>query len=195
MDLLGTESTNSTSLATDHDDNVDDAKEIEQVLQDLKVFSSIKENEKLGSRLVVCIDKPSHTLVSLKRWYYGDGRDRTVQFVENRFKKAFEKINRALEVREKMLSISDEKLTRAQMLTRLQNSHRIMRLKDAIIRARNKIFPNLKATYEQDTATASRIENLAEDVDDRLKEVNASIRFLDDKSKKEAKICGDTNDL
>jgi Mg2+ and Co2+ transporter CorA len=91
-------------------------------------------------------------------------------------------MNNALERREAMISIDDSVIiTRTMMLQRLRNMQRITRLQKAVHMAKEKLFTKLRSTYEDDATITSRIDILCEDIEDKLKEIDASIRFLEEK--------------
>jgi len=156
----------------------EDDKEVEDVLNHLKIFAQVKENEKLATQVCVGVNKPNEFLNWAKRRYYGDSRDKTLAFIENTFKQAFEKINSALARREVLLRVKENSLTRIQMLQRLRNMQRITRLQKAVSAAKDKLFTKLRATYEDDPTTTSRIDILCENIQDKLLEIDASIDFL-----------------
>src|SRR5579872_3859478 len=103
QELVSSSSSSSSSSLKNEENIQNEEKEIEKILHDLKIFASIKENEKLSTVFEVTVNKPSDKLISLKRWSTGDNRQINIAYVEKRFKTAFEKIDDALEKKEKLL--------------------------------------------------------------------------------------------
>jgi len=160
-----------------------DDPEVDSILHDLKVFASLKENERLSTTAGVYINKASDKLVALKRLYNGENRARNLTYMEKRFHEAFAKIDNYLTQREATHGVKSTDLTRAQLLLRVKNTQMISRLKGAIQAAREKIARVFKTTYEDDPTAISRIERICEDIDDRLKQVEVSVKFLEDREK------------
>lgn len=159
--------------------DADDDKEVEEILNHLKIFAQVKENEKLATQMGVGVNKPTELFLWAKRFYNGDSRDKTLSFIENTFRKAFDKINQALQRRETLLAVDEGVLSRSQMLQRLRNMQRINRLQKSVLTAKERLFTKLRSTYEDDAAVTSRIDILCEDIQDKLGEIDASIKFFE----------------
>ena len=157
----------------------DDNEEIE-ILNNLKIIAQIRENEKLSTRYGVSINKPTETFLWAKRMYYGESRDQTLNFIDHTISKAFSKINTALEMRETIFE--DEVKTRDQLLKRLRNTQRIERFRNAIAIVKETVSHKLRSTYESDATTTSRIDTLCDHIEDKLNEIDASIKFLADRA-------------
>lgn len=166
------------SLLLDPETEADEGKEVDEVLNFLKIFAQVKEHEKLATQVGVGVNKPTEKFMWVKRMYYGDSREKTLAFIETTFKKAFDIVSQALERREALSTLSEEKVTRAHMLARLRNMQRITRLQKSIQTAKDKLFSKLRSTYADDAAVTSRIDILCESIEDKLEEIDASIKFL-----------------
>lgn len=158
----------------------DDDKEETEILNNLRIIAQVRENEKLSTRYGVSISKPTESFLWAKRMYYGESRDQTLEFINHTVSKAFEKINSALELRETIFE--EEVKTRDQLLKRLRNTQRIERFRNAISALKETISRKLRSTYETDATTISKIDTLCEHIEDKLNEIDASIKFLSDRS-------------
>jgi len=181
MLFLGKENSAKPMNDEDPDLEISDEKEVREILHHLKIFAQVKENEKLATQMGVGVHKPSEPLLWFRRMYSGDSRDKNLSFIETTFNKAFALVNGALQRRESLVLGSDShpKETREHMISKLRNGQRIARLSRSIGVARERLFSKLRSTYEDDPTITSRIDILAENIDDQLKEVEASMAFLD----------------
>jgi DNA mismatch repair ATPase MutS len=159
-----------------------DDKEVDEILHDLKVFASLKENERVSTSSGVYVNKASDKFVAIKRLYNGENRIRNLNFIEKRFHDAFNKIDEYLQERERLQSVDASQMTRNQILLRMKNMQVVSRLKNGIQTSKDKIARVLKTTYEDDPTAVSRIERICEGIDDRLRQVEASVRFLEEKA-------------
>ena len=157
-------------------------KEVDEILHDLKVFASLKENERVSTGSGVYVNKASDKFVAIKRLYNGENRIRNLNFIEKRFHDAFAKIDEYLQQREQLQSVDANHMTRNQILLRMKNMQVVSRLKNGIQISKDKIARVLKTTYEDDPTAVSRIERICEAIDDKLKQVEISVKFLEDKA-------------
>jgi hypothetical protein len=157
-------------------------KDADEILHDLKVFASLKENERVSTSSGVYVNKASDKFVAIKRLYNGENRIRNLNFIEKRFHDAFGKIDEYLQQREQLQSVDPSQMTRNQILLRMKNMQVVSRLKSGIQISKDRIARVLKTTYEDDPTAVSRIERICEAIDDRLKQVEASVKFLEDKA-------------
>jgi len=158
-------------------------KEADEILHDLKVFASLKENERVSTSSGVYVNKASDKFVAIKRLYNGENRVRNLNYIEKRFHDAFAKIDEYLQEREQLQRIDVSQMTRSQPLLRMKNVQIVTRLKSSIQTSKDKIARVLKTTYEDDPTAVSRIERICEAIDDRLRQVETSIRYLEDRDK------------
>jgi hypothetical protein len=155
---------------------MEEDEELKDILQKLTVFSNIKENEKLMTKNGIGVNKPTDYLVWLKRTYFGETRENGLYSIELTFQNAFKKMFQAIEEKEKL--VSDPDLNQAKVAAKIRVDNKILRIQQGIRKAKERVFPKLTTTYQEDTSIISKIEILSNDIDDKLKEVEASLDYL-----------------
>jgi hypothetical protein len=162
--------------------------ESEEILQALKIFASLKENDRIStSGSFLTVHRPGDKLVWLKRLINNESRTTNFDYLEKRFRRAFEKIDEYLKTKDSFMTSQSTNPTQSQMLCapliQLQNQQKILRLCRAIKAASDNISKAWKTTYEQDSAALCRLANLSEDIQDKLAQVDLSVQLLDRKQK------------
>lgn len=156
-------------------------RDVDDILHDLKIFASLKENERISTTSGVFVNKASDKMAALTRFYYGETRHKNLSYIEKRFFDAFERIDQYLQQRDMMLTLKPENMSREQVLYRRKNNQTVTRLLKGIGAAKERLSRVLKTTYEQDVTSISRIERICEDIEDRLNLVNVSIKYIEDR--------------
>jgi hypothetical protein len=162
-----------------------DDREAEEILHDLKIFASLKENERISTEgPSLAVHKPWDKLTWVKRTFVtGDDRFANLKYITKRFQQAFSKIDTYLNHREMMLNVKPDELTRAQILFRLKNDQMVHRFCDSIKLAKTQIARVMRVTYQDDPTAISYIDRICEQVDDKLEQVRVSVHYLDSREK------------
>lgn len=153
-------------------------RDLDEVLEHLRMFASIKDNEKISTQCYVYINKPNDHLTWLRRTWSGDSREQNLKFIEGVFTKAFKRIGFELERLER--THKKDPQTLSQLRLQVENKQIIERLQKAVQDATDRIFARLKVTYQDDSTFLSRVDTLLETVQLKLRQVKESVIFLEE---------------
>ena len=133
-------------------------KQFISVVEQLKIVSNIKQNDRIATRYGIRIETRHEATQSLRRWMNGENRNNNIVALSNVFERSFaffEELSR---------KISDDAYT--------DNSN--MYMKRLLFRLYSNInkstkgIANLKVTYEHDKSMVSRLDSLLEKVEDTI---------------------------
>ena len=142
---------------------MDNSKLIDNCLLNLKIISKLEENDKLiTNQDILKIDKPV-IFQGIKRWYSKEGRNTTMERLNNIFEESF--------------NITDEILKNAKSDNNEENN-----LNDSnsqifqkfIVEFTNSLngIDNLKKTYKDDIPMKSQLDMIGNKLNNRLEKMN-----------------------
>jgi hypothetical protein len=142
---------------------MDNTTVIDNCLLNLKIISKLEENDKLiTNQDVLKIDKPV-IFQGIKRWYSKEGRDTTMDKLNEIFNESF-KITDELLLNEKSQQNNDNNL----------NDSNSQIFQKFIVEFTNSIngIDNLKKTYKDDVPMKSQLDMIGSKLTNRLEKMN-----------------------
>lgn len=133
-------------------------KQFMSVVEELKIVSNIKQNDRIATRYGIRIETRDDSTQSLRRWINGENRFNNISALSNVLERSFTFFE------DLSNKISDDNYT--------DNSN--MYMKRLLFRLYNNInnsrkgISNLKVTYEHDKSMVSRLDSLLERVEDTI---------------------------
>ena len=146
---------------------------LDTLLLDLKIISNIKEFDKISIKDNIEIDSP-HLLQSINRKLNGDGRDKTIKYINNVIKNIFTILDDILNK-----EMKTEVITSQNYYTRNEkyvfNKDTIATYQTISQNLTESIsgLQNLKITYLNDITTTSKIDMLIIKIQNRISKINS----------------------
>lgn len=147
------------------------SEENEKVLLNLKILSDVKENDKLyldDETNVLAIDK-NYYLQSVVRAYYGQSRDKTINFIN-------ELVNQATHILETTMKADSPAKNADDVCLKEDNIHLVQRFVKELNNS-TKGIDNLRITYRADTTTTSSLNLIVEKINIILDKVNRQLKL------------------
>lgn len=150
---------------------------VEEIFHALKVFSKIKENDRLFThKNSVYITTQNQKFQWFWRWYYEENRYRNITYVSTVIKAAFVIAEDALAKQHEIrLTVSPP---HTQALQLFKNNQFILRIRSNITDSVTGIL-NLKRTYSDDNSISAHLDILAEEIADFFQQYDISLKYFD----------------
>ena len=148
---------------------------IDNTILNLKIISKIKENDKLNSNnKIIEINQP-HLLQGIKRWYLNEGRNVTIEKLNQICENTFQ-ITDELLVNERLNNVNSAINTNSNKHTTLdENNNQIFQ--SFIYEMTNSLLglENLKKTYSNDILISSQLDLLFKKMNIRIEKMSKLI--------------------
>ena len=154
-----------------------DAAELREVLHQLRVLSNIRENDRVGTRRGIHLDRrddPLSVVQGVQRWFRGEGRDANLDAIGQVFQRATDLCDALLGRRRQMRRRSGQD-SRLLAVRLLENSQSLRRLQ-ADLKAAIRGVGNLSITYGSDTHSKANISLMRDLATDRLERIQLQMK-------------------
>ena len=153
---------------------------LNDVFKNLKVLSSLQENQRLLTESPGGIKiSPPSTVQAFKRWYFSEDRTKNVDVITSVFDNAFALVDSAIQREEAYQRSSDttSQRDRHTIISRLSNWQLIKRGRREIASA-IKGVENLITTYNGDSNIIARIQLLVDQTHEKIHVMDKNLEFL-----------------